>query len=231
MSNIHKNLKQLRLSKNLTQENVAEKIGVTRQAISSYESGRTQPSVDLLMRFAEIYDTDLEEILYGKRTENHEFKRIKVIFAIVVFLWLLFRIMQVGMFMLADEAFLPAGEGTIAVETQEMKDAIDLRFKYLDRAYVFESFSCAILGVGSLILLILDLVMKKPVSMRKKWIVFGIMTVISFGIGKAGGFLTPINEANLMWPFYYSFINMMLLLLINLAAHRIKGWIQWKRAV
>ena len=41
MSNIHKNLKQLRLSKKLTQENVAGKIGVTRQAISSYESGRT----------------------------------------------------------------------------------------------------------------------------------------------------------------------------------------------
>ena len=159
MSNIHKNLKQLRLSKNLTQENVAEKIGVTRQAISSYESGRTQPSVDLLMRFAEIYDTDLEEILYGKRAENHELKRIKVIFTMIVFLWLLFRIMQVGMFMLADEAVLPSGEGTIAVETQEMKDAIDLRFKYLDRAYVFESFSCGILGVGSLILLILDLVM------------------------------------------------------------------------
>ena len=55
MTDIHKNLKKLRLAKNLTQENVAQKIGVTRQAISGYESGRTQPVIDLLMKFAELH--------------------------------------------------------------------------------------------------------------------------------------------------------------------------------
>ena len=40
MAEIWKNLKQLRAARNLTQEDVASKIGLTRQAISSYESGR-----------------------------------------------------------------------------------------------------------------------------------------------------------------------------------------------
>ena len=84
MTDIHKNLKQLRLLRNLTQEEVAQKIGLTRQAISSYESGRTQPGIDLLMKFAEIYEVPLDEILYGKKLENHDLKKIRIVFTIIV---------------------------------------------------------------------------------------------------------------------------------------------------
>ena len=111
MTDIHKNIKQLRLLRNLTQEDVAQKIGLTRQAISSYESGRTQPSVDLLMKFAEIYEVTLDDILYGKRNEeceeivNKELKRMQVIFAIVVAGWILFRILEVALMILADRAY------------------------------------------------------------------------------------------------------------------------------
>ena len=55
MASVAENLKKLRTVKWLTQEDVASQIGLTRQAISSYESGRTQPPLDLLTRFAEIY--------------------------------------------------------------------------------------------------------------------------------------------------------------------------------
>ena len=62
---IHENLRQLRLQRGLTQEQVAGQLNVTRQALSSYESGRTRPDIDTLMRLAAIYETDLEGILYG----------------------------------------------------------------------------------------------------------------------------------------------------------------------
>lgn len=45
---IPQNLKDLRRLSGMTQEQVAEKVGLTRQAISSYESGRTQPDLALL---------------------------------------------------------------------------------------------------------------------------------------------------------------------------------------
>ena len=60
---IGENLRQLRLEKGLTQAQVAEKVGLTRQALSSYESGRTRPDVQMLLVLCEIYETDLDGIL------------------------------------------------------------------------------------------------------------------------------------------------------------------------
>ena len=63
---IHQNLRDLRTARNLTQEQVAAQLNVTRQAVSSYESGRTRPDIDTLLRLAEIYQVSLDQILYGQ---------------------------------------------------------------------------------------------------------------------------------------------------------------------
>lgn len=90
---IAKNLKQLRQERNLTQEQVAEQLGVTRQAVSGYESDRTRPDVDTLMRLAEIYGTDLDRILYGQERERKALRGLKTaawaLLGISVFLALL----------------------------------------------------------------------------------------------------------------------------------------------
>ena len=62
---ISQNLKDLRRLSGLTQEQVAEKVGLTRQAISSYESGRTQPDITMLEKLAEVYGAELTDVLYG----------------------------------------------------------------------------------------------------------------------------------------------------------------------
>ena len=62
---LYETLRALRRRSGLTQEEVAEQVGLTRQAISSYESGRTQPDLDMLARLAEVYHTDLNGILSG----------------------------------------------------------------------------------------------------------------------------------------------------------------------
>ncbi len=56
----------------LTQEETARQVGLTRQAISSYESGRTQPDLDMLVRLAQVYGTDISCILYGKNASRKE---------------------------------------------------------------------------------------------------------------------------------------------------------------
>ena len=56
---IHQNLKELRKIAGITQEEVAQQVGLTRQAISSYEAGRTRPDLEMLGKLAALYQTDL----------------------------------------------------------------------------------------------------------------------------------------------------------------------------
>ena len=55
MRDIGKNIRDLRQQKHLTQEELAERLFVTRQTISNYENGRTRPDVDQILRLAEIF--------------------------------------------------------------------------------------------------------------------------------------------------------------------------------
>ena len=48
-----KNLKQLRQREKLTQDALAERLHVTRQAVSSWETGKTQPDIETLTTLAE----------------------------------------------------------------------------------------------------------------------------------------------------------------------------------
>ena len=67
MSKISKNIKQLRTERGMTQDELAEKLHVTRQAISSWENDRTQPDVQMLGKLREIFGVSIEELLYGKK--------------------------------------------------------------------------------------------------------------------------------------------------------------------
>ncbi len=67
MSKISKNIKRLRSEKGFTQDSLAEKINITRQAVSSWENDRTQPDVDMLGRLAEVFGVSIEELIYGKK--------------------------------------------------------------------------------------------------------------------------------------------------------------------
>lgn len=66
MTNISENIRVLRLSRGWTQEELAEKLHVTRQAVGHYESGRTVPDVDTCRRLAEVFGVSLEVVLEGE---------------------------------------------------------------------------------------------------------------------------------------------------------------------
>lgn len=65
MRDIGKNIRDLRQLKNMTQDTLAEKLYVTRQTVSNYETGRTRPDVDMVIKIAEVLETDANTILYG----------------------------------------------------------------------------------------------------------------------------------------------------------------------
>ena len=65
MRDIGKNIKLLRQMKNMTQDELAEKLFVTRQTVSNYEIGRTRPDIEMLTKMAEVLETDIHVLLYG----------------------------------------------------------------------------------------------------------------------------------------------------------------------
>lgn len=56
-------LKTHRNSCNMTQEFVAEKLGVSRQAVSKWESGKSDPSTANLIALAKLYGVSVEDLL------------------------------------------------------------------------------------------------------------------------------------------------------------------------
>ena len=61
-------LKDLRKEKEMTQEQLAEKMNVNSRTISRWENAKTMPDFDILIELAKLYDVSIEEILNGERT-------------------------------------------------------------------------------------------------------------------------------------------------------------------
>ena len=59
-------LQNLRTSKDLTQEELAEKLFVSRTAISKWESGRGYPSIDSLKAISEFFGVTIDELIGGE---------------------------------------------------------------------------------------------------------------------------------------------------------------------
>ena len=65
MSSIGANLKLQRKRAGISQEELGEKLGVTRQAISNWETGKAWPDLEMLKAIAQALDTDVNTLLYA----------------------------------------------------------------------------------------------------------------------------------------------------------------------
>lgn len=64
MTDLAKNIKRLRQEKSMTQAELADKLHVTRQTVSSWERGNSTPDLSLLPSIAEALETDQTNLLY-----------------------------------------------------------------------------------------------------------------------------------------------------------------------
>lgn len=69
---VGKNIKRFREEKKITQEELAEKMCVTRQAISNWECEKTSPDIETLHKIAEIFEISIEELIYGERQKKYQ---------------------------------------------------------------------------------------------------------------------------------------------------------------
>ena len=63
MESLAQRLQQLRRQKGLSQENLAEQLGVSRQAVGKWESGAAVPELEKLLELCRLLDTDLNTLL------------------------------------------------------------------------------------------------------------------------------------------------------------------------
>ena len=64
------NLAQMRKVLQLTQEDVAEKLGVTRQSVAKWESGESIPDLDKCKQLAEIFGVSLDDLANYEPEKN-----------------------------------------------------------------------------------------------------------------------------------------------------------------
>lgn len=64
MDNVENRLRILRLTRGLSQEELAQALGVTRQSILAIENGKYLPSIGLALKIARFFELPLESIFW-----------------------------------------------------------------------------------------------------------------------------------------------------------------------
>lgn len=70
-------LKELRNEKGITQEQLAEMLGVSGRTVSRWETGTNLPDLSILVQISEFYDVEIKEILSGKRKNGNMNEELK----------------------------------------------------------------------------------------------------------------------------------------------------------
>lgn len=60
-------IKTLRVSRKMTQSELAEKLNVTKSTISSYENDSRQPSYEVLIKISSLFNVTIDSLLMGER--------------------------------------------------------------------------------------------------------------------------------------------------------------------
>ena len=75
--NLGERLFELRKAKSLTQDEVAEKLNVTRQTVSKWETNQSTPDFDKIVPISELFEIGVEELLTGKREEKQKKEEVQ----------------------------------------------------------------------------------------------------------------------------------------------------------
>ena len=100
MNDVAENIRKYRAQRGLTQDGLAEKLHVTRQAVSNWETGKNQPDLDMLEAISQALEVEVSALFGGKGEKEAypRFQRKALLWAAVLgFLTLL---------LLADRLFL-----------------------------------------------------------------------------------------------------------------------------
>ena len=70
-------IKTIRIENNLTQKELADRLGVTPQAVSKWEKGKNVPDIAIMKQISEEFHVNIDELLNGEKKTNHNSKTNK----------------------------------------------------------------------------------------------------------------------------------------------------------
>lgn len=76
--NLGNRISDLRKRKKWTQNDFANKLFVTDKTISSWESNRTEPSLETIMKLSELFECNISYLIYGNMEKNNIETEIKI---------------------------------------------------------------------------------------------------------------------------------------------------------
>lgn len=164
MANISETLKGLRLDRGMTQEEVAEQVGLTRQAVSSYESGRTQPGLDILERLAQVYEVELTDIVYGRSKDVQLRKALKITAIAAAAVILAAQLLEAVLLWTTDRLF-PLEPGVL---TEAEKVILETRMKMEAVWSAVGGFWYSLFPLFCIAILVLLICQRRPVPARTK---------------------------------------------------------------
>ncbi|WP_055679636.1 helix-turn-helix transcriptional regulator [Secundilactobacillus kimchicus] len=71
-------LRMMRHQAGLTQEDLAQKLHVTRQTVSTWETGKNRPNLETLHTLSQLFNEPLEKLLFGEETKVDKVNRHSV---------------------------------------------------------------------------------------------------------------------------------------------------------
>lgn len=75
---LSENLKRIRKDNNLSQEQLAEKLGVSRQSVSKWENGEAYPEMDKVLQLCKMFNLNIDELLNQDIKEVNESKQSRI---------------------------------------------------------------------------------------------------------------------------------------------------------
>lgn len=63
-------LKEIRKKRNLNQQKVAMDLNISREALSHYENGKREPSLDMLNKMSAYFNVSIDYLINGKEFEK-----------------------------------------------------------------------------------------------------------------------------------------------------------------
>lgn len=190
MASIGENIKVLRLSRGWTQEQLAQQLHMTRQAVGHYESGRTVPDVDTCRRLAEVFGVELEVLLEG---EGEPVQLPKWLWGLVLGtagLPLLVR----SVIMVVNQRLYPLYNAGALPEEQRLA-IMDKHFALSDAANAVEAAGYLAFFAVLIVLVLWEVRQRQPLPWRRKLVLLGLVAAVTVVVTFPFSLLDPVFTA------------------------------------
>lgn len=215
MTSIGENIKVLRLARGWTQEELAQRLHLTRQAVGHYESGRTVPDIDTCRRLAEVFGVELEVLLEG---EGEPVKLPKWLWGLTTAALVVPLLVHSLLLMVTLLYIVPEGQ-----VSAEMRPILQKRFALLNAAETVESVSYFLFLIVLVVLVLWMIRQRQALPWKKQGQFLLALTLLSLLATLPFALADPTRGAwNYVFPQFLNIRRLIIALLLVWIARKVQ---------